>query len=205
MRRNNPFIKTISVVVMMFFLINDIVWALSAGLPSGDLGTLGGQQARNRITNTAEQKYVAVYGESPIDFLRFKGKAPAMEGIEAVPAGYGNLPDDLIKALSMRFPGYAIREEAFEWSMGYGAGLPIYAGKTDDKVIRIHTKFVKFWNHIKKNDLSYKETVRGSDDKSRTRTVSVASELFDHVVNKIFKGIRRHIIPPQVLNINLLV
>ncbi|MDP3790561.1 MAG: hypothetical protein Q8R38_00755 [Candidatus Omnitrophota bacterium] len=195
--RNKIAFKIICVVVAALFLFNDICFGL--GTQPGST-----QPATKSDMYAAGQKLFAEkVGPGSIDWDRanpatFAGYLPNVPSIHFVKADYNNPPKgwennpmmqktDLIEAFKYFRDNEAkipaeyldIREGCFPVNEKAGE-LPISRIEATQEagrikyVLIIHTKFVQMWNHIRENDVWYRDDEFGPAN----RTMSVAWGIF---------------------------
>jgi len=192
------FRKILSLVIIAAFVFNEMAFALSPQIVSGDTSS----PVRESMHATGQKLFAIKKGpgsglvrdiEETMD-LAFTGKEPMVKGIEFVKTADKQLPDgwqnnpilsktNLVEAFKYfrdneaRIPKESldIREGYFEVDEANGE-LPIARIESDGDntcVIILHTKFVQMWNHIRANDILFKI--------DNERTVSLAWGIFYRV------------------------
>jgi 3-phosphoglycerate kinase/CRP-like cAMP-binding protein/sugar phosphate isomerase/epimerase len=101
MRRMKMFKKTVCVIVIITFLINEAAFALSPGLLSGGSdGSLrpNARDVQSDMHAAGQKLFAANRGPGAIDFdkrpAEFTGKVPALEGVRVITADYDKPPAD---------------------------------------------------------------------------------------------------------------
>jgi hypothetical protein len=191
------FKNVVSIVISFLFLSNNISFALSPPITSGDLGS--GDVTRTKMQALGGKIFAAKFGPGSIDFDAypddvFAGEMPVVEGIKPVkrdyanpPAEWGNNPilgkTDIIEAfkyfrdneadmpVGMSRKNLNISRGTFEHDKTKGQ-IPVsqltHLRNTTFRTLIIHEDFVRMWNDIRKNDLWFEVEIPKQGNPSKT-------------------------------------